>query len=307
MKYVVTGGAGFIGSHIVERLSDQDKEVVIIDNLSTGKKENLKGFIDKVKFIQGDILNSELLKEIISENDIIFHQAALPSVARSVENPILSNRINVEGTLNVLTAARDNKAARVIFASSSSIYGDSETLPKIETMPANPKSPYALSKYAAETYMRLFFQLYCLETVSLRYFNVFGPRQDPDSEYSAVIPKFIKSMASGKTPVIYGDGTQTRDFTFIKNVVNANLLASESDKVVGKTINVAAGKRFSLIDLVDNLNSIIGSSVRAQFEEERKGDVKHSLADISKARTLMGYTPEIEFREGLKKTFESLR
>jgi nucleoside-diphosphate-sugar epimerase len=302
MRYIVTGGAGFIGSHIADRLALEGKEVIVIDNLSTGKQENISA---NVKFVKGDILDKELVKNVINQGDIIFHQAALPSVARSVENPFLTNRVNVEGTLNILLAARDKNARRLIFASSSSIYGDSQSLPKVESMSPSPKSPYALSKLTAEYYVNMFYRLYGLEAISLRYFNVFGPRQDPGSEYSAVIPKFIKMMKEGKPPIIYGDGTQTRDFTFVSNVVDANLLASATTAGLGETINIACNERHSLIDLVNSINKLLGISIKPLFQRERQGDVKHSQADINKSKCI-NYSPKIRFLEGLKITMESM-
>lgn len=305
MRYIITGGAGFIGSHLAEELVRKKKKVVVIDNLSTGNLNNLVAIRHKIKFIKGDILNFKLLKETIKKDDIIFHQAALPSVARSLQDPLLSNRVNVEGTLNVLISARDNKAKRVVFASSSSVYGDSVKLPKTESMCQNPKSPYALTKLTAETYMRLFYKLYGLETVSLRYFNVFGPRQDPSSQYSAVIPKFVSLIKEGKQPVIYGDGKQSRDFTYVANVVSANILASESKKASGEFMNVACGERFTLVKLIKELEKIIGKKVTIDFSDERKGDVKHSLADIRKAKELLGYEVKVKFSDGLRKTVNS--
>lgn len=305
MRYIITGGAGFIGSHLAEELVRRRKKVVVIDNLSTGNIKNLAAIRHKIEFIKGDILNLELLKKTIEKEDIIFHQAALPSVARSLQDPLLSNRVNVEGTLNVLISARDNNAKRIVFASSSSVYGDSVKLPKTESMCQNPKSPYALTKLTAETYMGLFYKLYGLETVSLRYFNVFGPRQDPSSQYSAVIPKFISMIKEGKQPVIYGDGKQSRDFTYVANVVSANILASESKKASGEFMNVACGERFTLVKLIKELEKIIGKKVTINFSDERKGDVKHSLADIRKAKELLGYEVKVKFSEGLRKTVNS--
>ena len=306
MKYIVTGGAGFIGSHIIDELVNLGNEVVVIDNLSTGNIENLNQSIDKIKFIEGDILDLELLQKIIDKDDIILHQAARPSVKKSVEDPILSNNINIQGTLNILVAAKDNKAKRVIFASSSSVYGDSKTLPKVESMIPNPKSPYALTKYAGEVYLRQFYELYGLETLSIRYFNVFGPRQTPDSDYAAVIPKFIKLISNGKTPVIYGDGTQSRDFTFIKNVVHANILASRAKITKGEVINVACNDRIDLNTLVVKLNSILNKNLKPMYDEPRLGDVKHSQANIDKAKELINYSPIVDFEEGLKITIKSL-
>lgn len=305
MKYIVTGGAGFIGSHIAEALVKRNEKVVIIDNLLSGRIENIESLKNKIEFIKGDILDIELLNKTFEEDDIIFHEAARPSVVKSIENPQLTNKINIEGTLNVLTAAKDKKCKRVIFASSSSVYGDSETLPKVETMHTNPKSPYALTKYSGEAYLKLFYKLYGLETLSIRYFNVFGPRQDPNSEYSAVIPKFIKMIKEDKQPIIFGDGLQSRDFSYITNVVNANLLAADAKETKGEIINVACGTRINLIELVDKLNILLGKNLKPIFKDERKGDVKHSLADIKKAKELIDYSPLIDIDEGLKLTVES--
>jgi nucleoside-diphosphate-sugar epimerase len=304
MRYIVTGGAGFIGSHLAERLSRMGK-VIVIDNLSTGRKSNLQDI--KVEFIKGDINDKSLLRSVLEQGDIIFHEAAIPSVVRSVEDPEATNHANIDGVLALLIAARDQKAGRVIFASSSSVYGDTEELPKKETMPPNPKSPYALSKLAGEFYMRIFWEVYGLETVSLRYFNVFGPRQDPSSEYSAVIPKFIRQMSKGEQPRIYGNGEQTRDFTYVDNVVQANILASKSDKAIGQVINVATSSRISLLLLIQNINKMLGKDIRPVFLDKRKGDVLHSQADIMKAKEMLGYMPDVGFSEGLKRTYESLR
>lgn len=305
MKYIVTGGAGFIGSHIAQALVKRGKEVVVIDDLSTGREKNIEEFASKIKFVMGSILDKNLLNDIIEEGDVIFHQAALPSVSRSIADPMKTNQVNIEGTLNILTISKENKAKRVIFASSSSVYGDSEKLPKKEKMNNNPKSPYALTKLTGEYYMKLFYTLYGLETVCIRYFNVFGPRQDPDSEYSAVIPKFIKIMKNNEYPVIFGDGEQSRDFSYIENVVYANLLAAKASNAPGEVINVACGEKFTLIDLIKELNKILGKDLRPTYKEERKGDVKHSLADIKKAKKVLKYEPRVNFLEGLKLTVDS--
>lgn len=305
MKYIVTGGAGFIGSHIVDELVNQGEKVTVIDNLSTGSINNLEESKDKIKFVKGDIMDLDLLQNTFDEGDIIFHQAARPSVKKSVEDPILTNNINIQGTLNMLVAAKDNKCKRVIFASSSSVYGDSKILPKVESMTPNPKSPYALTKYAGEVYLKQFYELYGLETLSIRYFNVFGPRQTPDSEYSAVIPKFIKFINEDKTPVIYGDGTQSRDFTYIKNVVHANILASKAKITKGEVINVACNDRIDLNELAKKLNLILNKNLQPVYDEPRLGDVKHSQADINKAKSLIGYEPIVDFETGLKMTVDS--
>ncbi len=300
--YLITGGAGFVGSHIAEALVKKGERVKIIDNLSTGRIENIELFIDKVEFIKGDIRNFDLLKEITKNVDIIFHEAALPSVPRSIDNPIASNANNVDGTLNVLYAAKLNNVRRVIYAASSSVYGNSKMLPKVETMNPNPLSPYAVSKYAGELYCKVFYDVYKLETISLRYFNVFGPRQDPDSQYSAVIPKFIKSYLAGKPPVIYGDGEQSRDFTYIDNVVQANLLAANTKETHGETVNIACGRRITINQLADIIRKEIGIDLKPIHKDARIGDVRHSLADIAFAKNLIGYEPIIDVYDGLKRT-----
>jgi len=277
--YLVTGGAGFIGSNIVHELVRRGDRVRVIDNFSTGD-----------------------VRKAVAGIDYILHQAALPSVPRSIRDPVASNESNVSGTVNLLTAAKDASVKRLVFASSSSIYGDTPTLPKTEDMPPNPCSPYAVSKAAGEHYCRVFFEVYGLETVVLRYFNIFGPRQDPASPYAAVIPLFIAKIAKGERPVIFGDGTQSRDFTFVENAVRANLLAAAAPEAPGKTFNIAGGKRYSLNDLVEKLNTIMGTALDPLYEEACLGDVKHSWANISLAKRHLGYEPLIDFEEGLGKT-----
>lgn len=300
--YLVTGGAGFIGSNIVEELIKRDECVKVLDNLSTGKRENIEPFMDKIEFIEGDIRNLDIVRKAMAGVDFVLHQAALPSVPRSINDPIATNEVNVNGTLNLLVAAKDAGVKRVIYASSSSIYGSSETLLKREDMPPTPLSPYAASKLAGENYCRIFYQIYGLETVCFRYFNVFGPRQDPTSQYSAVIPKFINAILNGKRPTIYGDGLQSRDFTYVANVVQANLLACEADGVAGDLFNVACGERHTILELVAELNEILEKDVEPIFAEPRKGDVRHSLADINKAQRLLGYNRTHSFRAGLERT-----
>ena len=295
--YLVTGGAGFIGSNIVEELIKRDECVKVLDNLSTGKRENIEPFMDKIEFIEGDIRNLDIVRKAMAGVDFVLHQAALPSVPRSINDPIATNEVNVNGTLNLLVAAKDAGVKRVIYASSSSIYGSSETLLKREDMPPTPLSPYAASKLAGENYCRIFYQIYGLETVCFRYFNVFGPRQDPTSQYSAVIPKFINAILNGKRPTIYGDGLQSRDFTYVANVVQANLLACEADGVAGDLFNVACGERHTILELVAELNEILEKDVEPIFAEPRKGDVRHSMA----AQRLLGYNPIIDFSNGLRK------
>jgi UDP-glucose 4-epimerase len=302
-KYLVTGGAGFIGSHIVEELLRRGEKVRIIDNLSTGKIDNIKDFLSEVEFIEGDLRDINKVREAVKGIDYILHQAAIPSVPRSIADPISSNSSNVDGTLNLLFAAKEAKVKRVVIASSSSVYGDSEILPKTEEFTPNPISPYAVTKLVKELYARVFYQIYGLETVSLRYFNVFGPRQDPTSQYAAVIPRFITKMLKGESPVIFGDGEQSRDFTYVKNVVEANILASISDKVGhGEVINIACGESITLNQLVNRINEIIGTNIKPIYTKPRPGDIRHSLASVNRAKELLGYTVKVSFLDGLKET-----
>ena len=306
MKYLVTGGAGFIGSNIVSELLKQGQQVVVLDNFATGKRENILPLMknENLTMIEGDLRSFHIVRSAVKGVDYILHQGALPSVPRSINDPITSNDVNILGMLNILEAAKEFGVKRVITASSSSIYGNSETLPKVESMPVNPLSPYALTKYAQERYCQIFSQIYGLETVALRYFNVFGPNQDPTSQYSAVIPKFIKLIMADKEPVIYGDGSQSRDFTFVENNVWANIQACTAPKAAGQVINIACGERYTLIDLVNMINEILGKKIEPKFEKDRAGDVKHSLAGIDKAKEVLGYEVKVDFREGLKRTVE---
>jgi len=308
-KVLVTGGAGFIGSNLTESLLKRKHLVRVLDDFSTGKKENL--IFDKeypsLEIIKGDIRSLRTCKKAMKGMEYVFHQAALPSVQRSVEDPETSNAVNVGGTLNILLAAREEGVKRVIYASSSSIYGDTPTLPKHEEMPSHPLSPYALQKYIGEQYCRLFYQLYGLDSVSLRYFNVFGPKQDPNSVYSAVIPRFIEALLHGRPPIIFGDGEQSRDFTFIENVVQANLLAMSAGRLYGEAMNIACGKRISLNQLLKILKQILGSKLSPVYQEPREGDVRHSLADIHKSKKIINYMPKVGTREELKKTVEFFR
>lgn len=301
-KYIITGGAGFIGSNIAAELVKRGEQVKVIDNLSTGYKKNLSAISGQVEFIKGDIRDLNLLEKEFRGFDFVLHQAALPSVPRSIADPILSNDHNINGTLNVLVAAREAGIKRVVYAASSSAYGDVAADFKVESMPANPLSPYALTKYAGEVYCRLFTKLYGLETVAIRYFNVFGPHQDPSSQYSAVIPKFINMMLDGRAPTIYGDGQQSRDFTYIANVVSANLLAAQAADGVGLVMNAACGQSVSLLELVTSLNSILGTNFEPEFKQDRLGDVKHSKASIGLAQEKIGYEPIVSFEAGLKET-----
>jgi len=304
-RYLVTGGAGFIGSNIVEELLKRGEYVRVLDNFSTGRRENLAPFLKDVDLIEGDICTYHIVQKAIRQVDYVLHQAALPSVPRSIDDPITTHRVNTTGTLYLLHAAVEARVKRFVYASSSSIYGDSAGDSKVESMLPNPKSPYAVSKLAGEHYCRVFHQRYGVETVCLRYFNVFGPRQDPNSEYSAVIPKFIKLLMRDSSPIIYGDGNQTRDFTFINNVVEANLLACDASYVAGKAINIACGKSYSLNEMVATLNRLLEKNIQSHFAEERLGDVIHSLADIGLAKDSLMYQPQFNFEKGLELTVKS--
>jgi UDP-glucose 4-epimerase len=297
MKVVVTGGGGFIGSNLAEELLKKH-EVTVIDNLSTGRIENLDQIINKINFIQGTITDLDLLTEAFSGSDTVFHQAAIPSVQRSVDNPIASNEANIDGTLKVLVAARDCNVRKVVYASSSSAYGNTPTLPKKEDMKPNPRSPYAVSKLAGEYYCRVFSEVYDLKTACLRYFNVYGPRQNPESQYAAVIPRFVTRILAHEPPVIYGDGEQTRDFTFVRDVVKANILAMQSP--AEGVFNIACGERVSLNELAGKIMKITGIKLEPIYEEPRQGDVRDSLADISSAGDKLGYRPEFNLDSGLE-------
>ena len=308
-KVLVTGGAGFIGSNLTEALLQRGHSVRVLDDFSTGKRENLvfdKGY-PSLEIIEGDIRGLSTCQMAVHGMEYVFHQGALPSVQRSVEDPETSNAVNVGGTLNILVAAREKGVKRVMYAASSSVYGDTPTLPKHEEMPPNPLSPYALQKYVGEQYCRLFYELYGLETISLRYFNIFGPRQDPNSLYSAVIPKFIDALLQGRPLIIFGDGEQSRDFTYIENVVQANLLAMSADHLHGEAVNIACGKRISLNQLLGVLKKILESKQSPIYQEPRKGDVKHSLADIRRGKKIIDYEPKVGIEAGLKKTVDFFR
>jgi UDP-glucose 4-epimerase len=309
-NYLVTGGAGFIGSNLVEALASQGHAVRVLDNFSTGKRENLADQAGQIDLVEGDLTVLDDVRAAVRDIDTVFHLGAIPSVPRSIEDPLGSNDSNVNATLHVLVAARDAAVRRVVFASSSSIYGDQdEEIAKVETMRAQPISPYGVAKMAAEQYCQVFYLAYGLETVSLRYFNVFGPRQDPQSMYAAVVPKFITALLDGRPPTIYGDGEQTRDFTYVGNVVAANVLAATAPagQVAGQVFNIAAGRQTSLNTLIDMLQEITGQAVTPVYDDPRPGDIKHSLADISKAHRQMGYEPPISFLEGLRLTVEWYR
>lgn len=299
---VVTGGAGFIGSHIVEALVQRGDRVRVLDNLCTGYRDNLAAWAQQVEFTEGEITDGPLVARILKGADFVFHQAALASVPRSVERPLDTNLSCVTGTLTVLDEARKAGVRRVVYAASSSAYGNLPYSSKRETDLPTPLSPYAVAKLAGEYYCQAFFHTYGLETVSLRYFNVFGPRQDPNSPYSAVIPLFIQRLMKKESPTIYGDGQQTRDFTYVGNVVQANLRAAEAKHAAGRSFNVASGRSFSLLQLMDRLNHLLGTKVAPQFQPERTGDVRDSLADISQTRAILGYDPAIDFDAGLERT-----
>jgi nucleoside-diphosphate-sugar epimerase len=301
-RNLVTGGAGFIGSNLARRLVALGEDVTILDDFSTGKAENLADLKDRVKVIEGSVCDLNLVKKAADGIDYVFHLAAVVSVVRSVEDPVTTNAVNIGGTLNCLVAARDAHVKRFVFAASSSAYGDNPSLPKREDMEPEPLSPYAIAKLAGEYYSRVFFGIYGLETVCLRYFNIFGPHQDPKSLYSAVIPIFITKMLKGESPVIYGDGEQSRDFTYVDNAVEANLLAAKSERAAGRVINVACGTRYSLNDLIRMLQQLTGTSVPATYAPRRPGDVLHSQGDIALAADLLGYRPRVTFADGLKNT-----
>jgi nucleoside-diphosphate-sugar epimerase len=307
MRTLVTGGGGFIGAHLVDRLLDDGHEVVILDNFATGRRENVVHFADRVTLVEGDIQSYERAHKAVKGTEVVFHLAALPSVPRSVQDPLTTNASNVIGTLNLLSAARDEGVRRFVFSCSSSVYGANPTMPKHEQLALMPISPYAVSKLAAEGYCRAYHEVYGLETVSLRYFNIFGPRQDPMSQYAAVIPRFILAILSNRRPVIYGDGEQTRDFTYVANAIEANILAAAADGIAGKAFNVACGERISLNRVLANLAELAGTEVEADYRPPRAGDIKHSLADISAARSQLGYTSPVSFEDGLERTFEHYR
>ena len=304
--YLVTGGAGFIGSHLVEELLRRGERVRVVDNLATGKRVNL-AHLSAVDFLEGDLADIAVAHRAVKGMEIVLHQAAIPSVPRSVEDPVTSNRANVDASLNLLVAARDAGVRRVVYAGSSSAYGDTPVLPKVENMPTAPLSPYALQKLVAEDYCRMFTRLYGLETVTTRYFNVFGPRQDPSSPYSGVISLFVSALCAGRAPTIHGDGEQTRDFTYVANVVDGVLKASSAPGVSGEVINVATGGRISLNQLFRTIHDLVGASVEPVYAAPRRGDVRDSRADVEKARRLLGYEPTVSFDEGLRKTIEWYR
>lgn len=302
---LVTGGAGFIGSHIASALASAGARLRIIDDLSTGYRENLEEIKGEVDFVHASLADEKSLRKVLEGVELVFHEAAIPSVPRSIENPRQTHIASVESTFSLLLASRERKVRRIVYAASSSAYGDQPTLPKVENMLPEPLSPYAVAKLVGEHYCQVFTRVYGLETISLRYFNVFGPRQDPSSQYSGVISRFISALLGGERPVVYGDGEQSRDFTYIDNVVDANLKAAESARGIGEVINVANGERITLNQLLEELKVLTGKSdVVADYREPRAGDVKHSLADISRARSLLGFEPRVDLRTGLQLTID---
>jgi UDP-glucose 4-epimerase len=306
-RALVTGGAGFIGSHLVDALLAAGWQVRVLDDFSSGREENLAGVRDRIELLRADFADPGVAERAMEGVEVVFHEGAIPSVPRSVAEPVRTHRANVDGTLAVLEAARHAGVRRLVYAASSSAYGDTEVLPKVETMPARPLSPYALQKYAGEVYCRLYHELYGLETVALRYFNIFGPRQDPNSTYAAVVPRFAIACLRGEAPTIHGDGEQSRDFTFVGDAVAANLAAADAPKAAGHVINVAGGRRISLNELLAAIQRIVGSAVAPIHGPARAGDVRHSLADLGRARELLGWEPAVPLDEGLRRTVESLR
>jgi len=307
MRYLVTGGAGFIGSNTVDELVRRGHSVVVLDDLSSGKEDNLAEIRNKITFIKGSITDIEVVRKAMHEAEYVLHLGARTSVPRSVKDPIDTNKINIEGTLNVLVAAKELKVKRVVFAASSSAYGETPTLPKVETMQPQPISPYGVTKYVGELYGQTFGRCYGLENVSLRYFNIFGPRQDPSSPYSGVLAKFCTAFLEDTQPLVFGDGEQTRDFTFVENAVQANLLACEAPNASGKVFNVGVGERISLNEVLRELGKITGKRLAAKYEPPRDGDIRDSQADISQARECLEYNPQVSFEEGLARTFEWYR
>jgi len=307
MRYMVTGGAGFIGSNTVDELVQRGHSVVVLDDLSSGKEENLSNVCNQITLIKSSITDIEAVRNAMHEAEYVLHLAARTSVPRSVKDPLETNRINIEGTLNVLVAAKEKRVKRVVFAASSSAYGETPILPKVETMQPQPISPYGVTKYVGELYGQAFLKCYGLETVSLRYFNIFGPRQDPSSPYTGVLAKFCTAFLEHTQPVVFGDGQQTRDFTFVDNAVHANLLACEAPNLAGKVFNIGCGGRISLNEVLATLRKISGKALEAKYDPPRQGDILDSQADISQARALLGYAPHVGFEEGLRRTFDWYR
>jgi nucleoside-diphosphate-sugar epimerase len=307
MRYLVTGGAGFIGSNTVDELVRRGHSVVVLDDCSSGKEDNLAEIRNKITFIKGSITDIEVVRKAMHEAEFVLHLAARTSVPRSVKDPIETNKINIDGTLNVLVAARELKVKRVVFAASSSAYGETPTLPKVETMQPQPISPYGVTKFVGELYGQTFGRCYGLENVALRYFNIFGPRQDPGSPYSGVLAKFCTAFLEDTQPLVFGDGEQTRDFTYVENAVQANLLACEAPNVSGKVFNVGIGGRVSLNEVLRELGKITGKTLEVKYDPPRDGDIRDSQADISQAKEFLGYDPQVSFEEGLARTFEWYR
>jgi nucleoside-diphosphate-sugar epimerase len=306
-KFLVTGGAGFIGSNICKRLVSQGCFVRVVDNLITGKKINLAGVIDKIEFVQADMGDSEVAQSAMKDIDVVLHQGALPSVPVSIDNPAATHKHCVDATFTLLLAARDAGIKRFVYAASSSAYGDALASPKVETMPVSPLSPYAVAKLVGEYYCSVFYKIFDLETISLRYFNVFGPNQDPTSQYAAAIPAFVTAILKDEPPTIYGDGEQSRDFTYVDNVVDANLMAARAERTKGEVINIACGQAVTVNEIIDMINSLLGKNVKPKYTDPRPGDVKHSLADITAAQKLIGFKPAVSFHDGLQKAIDWYR
>jgi len=306
-RYVVTGGAGFIGSNICRRLVSEGCFVRVIDNLSTGHLRNLDGIMDKIEFVQADMGDRDVARRAMEGVDVVLHQGALPSVPKSIEDPAATHRHCVEATFNLLLAARDAGIRRFVYAASSSAYGESPTLPKVETMHTAPVSPYAVAKLTGEYYCKVFYTVYGLETISLRYFNIFGPHQDPTSQYAAAIPAFVTAILNDTPPTVYGDGLQSRDFTYVENVVTANLLAARAKQTHGEVVNIACGEQITVNDVIAHVNRCLGKNIDPVYAPTRPGDVKHSLADITLAEKVIGYKPVVRFAEGLEKAIEWYR
>jgi UDP-glucose 4-epimerase len=306
-KFLVTGGAGFIGSNICRELVRQGCSVRVIDNLLTGKNRNLADIIDRIEFIQADMGDEKVARAAMKDMDVVLHQGALPSVPRSVDDPATAHKHNVDATFTLLLAARDAGVRRFVYASSSAAYGDTPTLPKVETMPPSPLSPYAVGKLTGEYYAKVFYEVYGLETISLRYFNVFGPYQDPTSQYAAAIPAFVTTILKDKPPTIYGDGEQSRDFTYVDNVVEANLLAGRAKHTKGEVVNIACGEVITVNAIIDMINELLGKNIKPIYAAPRPGDIKHSLADITVAKNLLGFKPNVSFRKGLERAMDWYR
>jgi UDP-glucose 4-epimerase len=306
-KFLVTGGAGFIGSNICKELVSQGCFIRVVDNLLTGKKSNLAGIIDKIEFIEADMGDAEVAQSAMQDIDVVLHQGALPSVPRSVDDPAATHKHCVDATFTLLLAARDAGIKRFVYASSSSAYGDTPTLPKVEAMAPMPLSPYAVGKLAGEYYCSVFYEVFGLETISLRYFNVFGPYQDPTSQYAAAIPAFVTAILKDKPPTIFGDGEQSRDFTYVDNVVDANLLAAKAKQTKGEVLNIACGQAITVNEIIDMINALVGKNIRPIHTDPRPGDVRHSLADITAAKKLIGFKPTVTFKQGLQKAIDWYR